>query len=124
MRNEAVDADLLQKALRSQPNDLFYTRALMPRAVLPDIPPPIDTQRWFYCMGGQTMTITGTIFTDGSAKCPMYWPEAYRAAGWPSPEGVTVEPQGARPVARPLLCPQQRRAPPRAEAASARKACE
>eukprot|EP00959_Pyramimonas_sp_CCMP1952_P422214 8844732-Pyramimonas_sp.AAC.1 len=27
------------------------------------------------------MTITGEIFTDGSAKCPLHWPEANRA-GW------------------------------------------
>eukprot|EP00959_Pyramimonas_sp_CCMP1952_P030420 637530-Pyramimonas_sp.AAC.1 len=53
----------------------------MPRAMLPDIPPPVDSQRWWYCMGGQTMDITGTVYTDGSAQCPLYWPEANRA-GW------------------------------------------
>eukprot|EP00959_Pyramimonas_sp_CCMP1952_P240726 5031141-Pyramimonas_sp.AAC.1 len=45
------------------------------------LPTWVDTQAWYCCMGGRDATITGEIFTDGSAKCPLHWPEANRA-GW------------------------------------------
>eukprot|EP00959_Pyramimonas_sp_CCMP1952_P265823 5558019-Pyramimonas_sp.AAC.1 len=67
MRAAAVEDVIVDMAKEASPNDLFYTKALLPRAVLPDIPPPLDTQRWWYCMGGQDMDITGEVFTDGSA---------------------------------------------------------
>eukprot|EP00959_Pyramimonas_sp_CCMP1952_P417164 8740242-Pyramimonas_sp.AAC.1 len=45
VRSRAADEELRAMAAQSDVADLFLTRASLPRAMLPVIPPPVDTQR-------------------------------------------------------------------------------
>eukprot|EP00959_Pyramimonas_sp_CCMP1952_P360451 7548453-Pyramimonas_sp.AAC.1 len=70
MRRLVVDQECRDMANRAEVNDMFFTRALRPRAMLPDIPPPLDAQRWWCCVGGQGVDVAGVVYTGGSAQSP------------------------------------------------------
>ena len=53
----------------------------MPRAWLPPLPPPLDTERWHDCIGCQNITVTGTVYTDGSARSRSTGPRSTGLGG-------------------------------------------
>eukprot|EP00959_Pyramimonas_sp_CCMP1952_P131321 2745842-Pyramimonas_sp.AAC.1 len=53
----------------------------MSRACLPPVPPPVMTDQWCYDRWESGLGISGDVFTDGSGRTLIAWPEANRA-GW------------------------------------------
>ena len=54
-------------ALKHDPNDPLFSRAVMPKAKLPKLP-PIEGLKLYRYRGREGGTITGMLYTDGSMK--------------------------------------------------------
>jgi hypothetical protein len=83
-RAECISEELVAEArttLMSEPSHPLWTRGLVRRSELPTISPPsrIICIRWY--RGEEVGTFTGMVFTDGSMRQRLWWPESARA-GW------------------------------------------
>ena len=82
-RSAAVSADLVSEAkvaLEANPHHPLWTRGLMPRSCLPEVP-PVEEERCHWFRGQAEGCVTGNVFTDGSCRIRWWWPESERA-GW------------------------------------------